>query len=53
MKIYSTQPNNSISPQDTLCRPFPKGSKWPAEGPHYTLGSTRGGAHTWVLPGAD
>ena len=28
----------------------PKGSKWPAEGPHYTRGSTRGGA---VPPGAD
>ena len=31
----------------------PKGLKWPAEGPHYTWGSTSGGAHTWVLPGAD
>ena len=31
----------------------PKGSKWPAEGPHYTWGLTRGGAHTRVPPGAD
>ena len=31
----------------------PKGSKWPAEGPHYTWGSTRGSAHTWVSPGED
>ena len=31
----------------------PKGSKWLAEGSHYTLGSTRGGAHTQVPPGAD
>ena len=31
----------------------PKGSKWPAEGLHYTWGSTRGGAHTRVPPGAD
>ena len=31
----------------------PKGSKWPAEGPHYTWGSTKGSAHTRVPPGAD
>ena len=28
-----------------------KGSKWPAEGLYYTLGSTGGGAHTRVPPG--
>ena len=26
----------------------PKGSKWPAEGLHYTWSSTRGSAHTQV-----
>ena len=31
----------------------PKGLKWPAEGPHYTWGSTRSGVHTWVPQGAD
>ena len=31
----------------------PKGSKWPAEGPHNTWGSSRGGVHTQVPPGAD
>ena len=31
----------------------PKGSKWPAEGLHYTWGSTRGSAHTRVPLGAD
>ena len=31
----------------------PKGSKLPAEGLHYTWGSTRGSAHTQVPPGAD
>ena len=31
----------------------PKGMKWPAEGLHYTWGSTRGGVHTLVPPGAD
>ena len=31
----------------------PKGSKWPAEGPHYTWGSTRGSVHTQVPPWAD
>ena len=31
----------------------PKGLKWLAEGPYYTWGSTRGGKHTWVPPGAD
>ena len=31
----------------------PNGMKWPAEGPHYTWGLTRGGAHTQVPPGAD
>ena len=30
-----------------------KGSKWPVEGLHYTLGSTRGSAHTQVPLGAD
>ena len=30
-----------------------KGSKWLAEVPHYTWGSTRGSAHTRVPPGAD
>ena len=28
-----------------------KGSKWPAEGLHYTLGSTRGGVHTGIALG--
>ena len=27
--------------------------KWPAEGPHYTWGSTRGGGHNRVSPGID
>ena len=30
-----------------------KGSKWPAEGLHYTWRSAKGGAHTQVPPGAD
>ena len=30
-----------------------KGLKWPAEGPHYTWGSTRVSAYTPVPPGAD
>ena len=34
-------------------RDSPNGLKWPAEGPHYTWGSTRGSAHTRVPPGAD
>ena len=31
----------------------PKGSNWPAEGPHYNWGLTRGGAHTRLPPGVD
>ena len=31
----------------------PKGLKWPAKSPHYTWGSTRGGAHTQVPLGSD
>ena len=34
-------------------RELAKGSKWPAEGPNYTLGSIRGSAHTMVPPGTD
>ena len=34
-------------------REFPKGSKWPADGPHFTWGSTRGIVHIQILLKAD
>ena len=36
-----------------LCNSPPKGSKWLAEGLHYTWSSTKGGVHNQVPPRAD